>query len=234
MRLRVTATLALLLFVCLPVFAQQTTGTIVGAVTDTSGAVVRKATVTVTNLDTNAVVRTVTTNDAGEYAAPLLPVGHYSVQVASGGFKTSTKTGVELNVNDRLSVNIALSPGNAQETINVEANANQVETQSATSQGLITGTQVRELALSARNYEELVAPDLTRVPVPTLLIHGEDDVIIPPQIAEAVAGAIPQAELVVLEGAGHVPTLTQPERVVDTIARWAAALPPRPRSAAER
>jgi Carboxypeptidase regulatory-like domain/TonB dependent receptor/TonB-dependent Receptor Plug Domain len=175
MRLRVTATLALLLFVCLPVFAQQTTGTIVGAVTDTSGAVVPKATVTVTNLDTNAVVRTVTTNDAGEYAAPLLPVGHYSVQVASGGFKTSTKTGIELNVNDRLSVNIALAPGNAQETINVEANANQVETQSATSQGLITGTQVRELALSARNYEELVAlmPGVSSAVADTIFVGVE-------------------------------------------------------------
>ena len=73
------------------------------------------------------------------------------------------------------------------------------------------------------HYEEHVAPDLTQISVPTLLVHGEHDAIVPVQLARAVADAIPGAELVVLAGAGHVPTLTQPGRVVEAIERWAAS-----------
>lgn len=75
------------------------------------------------------------------------------------------------------------------------------------------------------HYEEGIAPDLTRVSVPTLLIHGERDVIVPLQLAEAAAAAIPNAKLAALPGAGHVPTLTQAERVVAAIDEWAASVP---------
>jgi outer membrane receptor protein involved in Fe transport len=137
--------------------AQETTGTIVGTVSDTSGAVVPKATVTVTNTDRNAVVRTLTTTNTGQYVAALLPIGHYSVSVTAPGYKVFTKSNIELNVNDRLSINGELSAGSVNETVNVQADSLQVETQSATAQGLINGTQIRQLALSARNYEEMVA-----------------------------------------------------------------------------
>jgi outer membrane receptor protein involved in Fe transport len=137
--------------------AQETTGTIVGTVTDSSGAVVPNATVTVTNTDRNAVIRTLTTNTVGQYVAALLPIGHYSVGVTAPGYKAYNKTNIELNVNDRLAIDGNLSAGSVNETVNVEADALQVETQSATAQGLINGTQIRQLALSARNYEEMVA-----------------------------------------------------------------------------
>lgn len=137
--------------------AQEITGTILGTVTDSSGAVVRGAKVTVTNVDRNSVIRTLTTNSSGAYVAPVLPIGHYSVSVSAPGFKTFTKTNLELNVSDRLSVNASLVPGSEAQTVNVEAEPLQVDTQSATATGLINGTQIRELALSARNYEELVA-----------------------------------------------------------------------------
>jgi pimeloyl-ACP methyl ester carboxylesterase len=77
------------------------------------------------------------------------------------------------------------------------------------------------------HYQEQVAPDLTAVSVPTLVLHGEHDRIIPVQAAEVVAAAIPQAELVVLKGVGHVPTLTRPQSVVDAIETWAETLPRR-------
>lgn len=175
MRSRVVATVLALVFTSMFVCGQQTTGTIVGLVTDNSGAVVPKATVTLTNVETNAVVRTVNTSKTGDYSAPLLPIGHYSVQASSSGFKTASQTGIELNVNDRLTVNLTLAPGNAQETVNVQADATQVETQSATSQGLITGTQVRELSLSARNYEELVAlmPGVSSAVADTIFVGVE-------------------------------------------------------------
>ena len=137
--------------------AQEITGTILGTVTDSSGAVVPHAKVTVVNTDRNAVQRTTQTDNNGYYAAPLLPIGRYAVTVAAPGFKSFSKTGIELNVSDRLSVNAALQPGSVQEVVSVEADALQVETQSPAAGGLINGTQIRELALSARNYEEMVA-----------------------------------------------------------------------------
>src|SRR5579859_2658936 len=156
--LRKAITIAILLFLsAFAVMAQETTGTILGTVTDTTGAIIPHAKVTVTNTDRNAVLRTVPADNNGYYVAPLLPIGHYSVAVGAQGFKTYSKTGIELNVSDRLTVNAVLQPGSVQEVVSVESNALQVETQSPAAGGLIDGTQIRELALSARNYEEMVA-----------------------------------------------------------------------------
>ena len=139
-----------------PLFAQEVTGTILGIVTDISGAVVPGAKVTITNTDRNAVERTAKTSKEGEYSAPLLPIGHYSVTVETPGFKKTTQTDIILNVNDRRSVAVVLEVGSDSETVTVEANALQVNSDSDAATGLITGTQVRELALQSRNYEEMV------------------------------------------------------------------------------
>jgi 3-oxoadipate enol-lactonase/4-carboxymuconolactone decarboxylase len=72
--------------------------------------------------------------------------------------------------------------------------------------------------------EEHVAPDLTAIGVPTLLIHGDQDAIVPLAGAKAAAMAIPEAELVTLADTGHVPTMTRPEAVVAEIERWADGL----------
>jgi outer membrane receptor protein involved in Fe transport len=149
--------LALLLATSAPLLvAQEVTGTILGTVTDHSGAVVPGAKVTITNTDRNAVVRTTKTSKEGEYSAPLLPIGHYSVTVETPGFKKATQADIILNVNDKRSVNAVLEVGNNTETVTVEADALQVNSESDAASGLITGTQVRELALQSRNYEELV------------------------------------------------------------------------------
>jgi Carboxypeptidase regulatory-like domain/TonB-dependent Receptor Plug Domain len=152
----ITAVLALIILV-IPSIAQETTGTILGAVTDTTGAVLPNAKVTITNVDRHAIERTLNTSHTGEYDAPQLSIGKYSITVEAPGFKRSTEAGIVLNVNDKLSVNIALQVGNVAETVSVQANALQVDTQSAAATGLITGTQVRELALQSRNFEQLVA-----------------------------------------------------------------------------
>jgi len=136
--------------------AQEVTGSIAGTVADSNGGVVANATVTITNSDQHVVVRTLTTDDRGQYVAPLLPVGHYSVTVEIAGFKKVTQSGVALNVNDKLAVNFRLEVGAVSETVIVEANPLHVETQSATAVGVISGTQVRELSLSSRNYAALV------------------------------------------------------------------------------
>jgi carboxypeptidase family protein len=136
--------------------AQETTGSISGTVTDSKGGVVPNARVTITNTDQQVVVRTLTTDELGQYAAPLLPVGHYSVTVEIAGFKRVTHSGLVLNVSDKLAVNLTLEVGAVNETVSVEANALQVDTQSATATGVISGLQLRELSLNSRNYAQLV------------------------------------------------------------------------------
>ena len=104
MFLRITSVCLLVALLCCGSWAQETTGSIAGTVTDPSGAVVPNATVTITDTDKNVVVRTLTTGGSGEYSAPGLPIGHYSVSVEASGFQTYRQTGISLNVNDKLTV----------------------------------------------------------------------------------------------------------------------------------
>ena len=136
--------------------AQEITGSIAGTVKDPQGAVVPNATVIITNTDKSAVVRTVKTGAGGEFAAPLLPVGHYAFTVTAAGFQKFEQTGITLNLADHLTFFPTLKVGGASETVSVEANATQVNLQSVEASGLINGTQVRELALNGRNWEQLV------------------------------------------------------------------------------
>jgi len=136
--------------------AQQVTGSISGTVKDSSGAVVPNATVTITDTGRNLVARTVTTDTNGDYSAPLLPLGHYSVSAEAPQFKKSAVSGIELHVNDRLTVDLTLQVGSTSQTVTVEAAPVQVDLQTATAAGLISGTQIRELALNTRNYAQLV------------------------------------------------------------------------------
>src|SRR2546430_1901267 len=146
----------ILLFCASNAFAQSTTGMILGTVYDSSGASVAGATVTITNSDQNVVVRSLTTDDSGQFVAPQLPVGRYSVSAELKGFKKVVRTGLVLNVSDKLGVNLTLEAGAVTDTVTVEANALQVDTQSAAAAGVINGTQLRELSLNSRNYAQLV------------------------------------------------------------------------------
>ncbi len=156
---RNSVALFVLVFLCICaaiVSAQEITGSIVGTLTDSKGGVVPNARVTITNTDQQIVVRMLTTDEHGQYAAPLLAVGRYSVTVEIAGFKKVTQSGFVLNVSDKLAVNFTLEVGAMSETVSVEANALQVDTQSATATGVISGLQLRELSLNSRNYAQLV------------------------------------------------------------------------------
>lgn len=148
----------LLLAFCLscPTFSQNITGTIAGTVSDSKGGAVANATVTITNADQNIIVRTLTTDQQGQYVAALLPVGRYNVTAEASGFKKAVQSGLVLNVGDKLAANLTLEVGSVTETVSVEANALQVDTQSATATGVISGLQLRELSLNSRNYAQLV------------------------------------------------------------------------------
>jgi len=137
--------------------AQDISGTIGGTVLDPSGAGVPKAKVTVTNADRNVVAGSATTDGSGTYSVTFIPVGTYAVKVEAPGFKTEIENGVALNVNDNLKINITLQVGATSEAVEVKAEAAQVELGSAAASTTISGTQIRELELSTRNYEQLVS-----------------------------------------------------------------------------
>ncbi|HYG98413.1 MAG TPA: TonB-dependent receptor [Terriglobales bacterium] len=139
------------------VWAQETTGDIRGIVKDPSGAVVAGAKVDVINMDRGTTIRSIKTSSDGAYVAPYLPVGRYQVVVEATGFKKYTAKDITINVNDRRMIDVTLQVGAAGETVNVEDTPVAVDTNTSQAAGLITGTQVRELAVSSRNFVQLVA-----------------------------------------------------------------------------
>src|SRR5437764_1260471 len=136
--------------------AQEITGSITGTVRDANGAAVSGATVTITNSDTKLVTRTVTTNDSGEFSAPLLPVAFYDVAVESQNFKKYVEGRVKLDANARRTVNVTLQAGNLAETVTVTSEGLQVETQTATASNVISGDQVVQLPINNRNWAQLI------------------------------------------------------------------------------
>src|SRR5919112_1573676 len=140
--------------------AQETTGSIVGHVTDSTGAAVSGATVTVTDTDKNVVVRTVTTGDEGEYAVTPLPVGNYSVTVEAPNFKKAVQTGVKVDVGQRRTADAVMEAGNISEVVTVEAAPIAIELKTPSVSTLVTGTQARELSINNPNLVTL-APGVT-------------------------------------------------------------------------
>ncbi len=94
-------TVALFLGLSAVAYAQEITGNIVGTVKDSSGAAVKGATVTFTDEDKNLVARTTVSGDEGEFSAPQLQSGNYSITIQAPGFKKSLQTGMQLDVNQR-------------------------------------------------------------------------------------------------------------------------------------
>ena len=147
---------AALFVLCGQIVSQVITGSIAGTVTDKNGAVIAGATITITNTDEGVVTGTLTTNGSGQYSAALLPVGHYSVSAEAPGFKKSQRTSVTLDVNANLTVDFGLEVGSTQETVTVTEAPPEVDVQTAQSQTVISSTQINELSINTRNYEQLV------------------------------------------------------------------------------
>jgi hypothetical protein len=143
----------------LAVFAPRASAqeaTIVGTVTDPSGAAVPNATIAVTNVDTG-ITRSTTSNQDGQYVAPDLVIGHYTVHVNATGFKAAEEKGITLDVGDRTRADFKLVVGSTQEEVTVEANAVAVQTDSSEESNVITGQQVTQLATNGRSLNELLA-----------------------------------------------------------------------------
>src|SRR5271168_1951911 len=135
-------------------FAQQTA--IRGTVTDPSGAVVPNVNITLTNTDTG-VSKVIPTNDAGQFVAVDLQIGHYKVKAEAKGFKVAEQKDIVLTIGASLRVDFQMQMGAAQETVTVEANAVQVQTDSGEVSNLITGQQMSQLAISGRSIYQLAA-----------------------------------------------------------------------------
>jgi hypothetical protein len=143
------------LALCAPAaFAQE--ATIVGTVTDPTGAAVPNASISIVNNDTG-VERTIPTNGDGQYVAPDLHIGRYTVRANATGFKIAEQKGITLNVGDRTRVDFKLQVGSAQEQVTVEANTESVQTDTGEVSNVITGQQVTQLATNGRSLYELFA-----------------------------------------------------------------------------
>src|SRR6267143_3330110 len=136
------------------VAAQITSGTITGLVTDDSGSAVAGASVTVTFTQTGA-TRTATTSAEGTFSFQELSPGLYNITVSKQGFKKVEQRGVEAHVSDLTNVMIKMPVGGIVETVEVEASAVQVETQSGVVGNVVTGQEVRELPMNGRNFVQL-------------------------------------------------------------------------------
>jgi len=149
--------MALILSFNLFTSAQDITGTLVGTVRDSSGAAVAGATVTIVDpTKDNVVVRTITTTDEGVFSAPNLQSGIYQISVEAVNFKKAVQTDVKLDVGARRNVDIELAAGNISETVTIEADAVAVNLSTPTAASVISGDQVRELAVNNRNFVQLI------------------------------------------------------------------------------
>lgn len=134
----------------LPVMAQFDTGTISGLVTDPSGAVIPRASVTITNVDTG--IQTVLqTGSSGSFVASALPFGNYVVAAAAPGFGKSTTGSLVLTVSATIHVNLTLKVATNSETVKVTGTPTTVNTTSSTSGMTLNSTEVANLPINGRD-----------------------------------------------------------------------------------
>ena len=138
--------------------AQLSTATMYGNVTDSTGAAVPNATLTITQTDTQT-TRTVKTNADGSYRADFLPVGPYKVDVTAQGFKTLNRTGIVLTVTEVAEVDLQLQPGGESTTVEVTADVPLLNTGNSTLGRTVTNVEIDNLPLVDRNVYTLL--DLT-------------------------------------------------------------------------
>jgi hypothetical protein len=145
------------------VYAQETTGSMVGTVKDANGGAVPGATVTLTDSDKNVVVRSVTTNEDGQFSVPNLAVSNYDVSVEAASFKKYVQNRVKLDIGQRRTVDVTLEVGNVAEVVTIEASPVSVELTTPAASTVINGDQVRQLSINNRNFVQLVtlAPGVT-------------------------------------------------------------------------
>src|SRR5438445_7686383 len=149
--LTMTAALWLLLLSAQPLRAQVDTGTLLGTVTDASGAPINGAKVTLTNEGTSAALSTTTATDGGYKFTPV-KIGSYKLTVSFQGFQTMTQTNVPVNVGADVVINFTLKPGEVTQIVEVSASTPVLETQSGSVGQVVDTRSVNDLPLNGRNF----------------------------------------------------------------------------------
>ena len=134
----------------------QENATITGSVTDPTGAVVPNVAITLTNVSTGQ-ARETASNSSGIYVFSNVGVGHFNLDATAPGFQKFSKTNIDVNTAQTLKEDVTLTVGNAAQTVTVEANALQVQSETSELSTLITGQQVTQLATNGRNVTSLAA-----------------------------------------------------------------------------
>lgn len=135
-------------------FSQTFKATVVGQVTDSTGAVMPNATVTIIQESTNQ-SQTITTNEDGSYVITQLDPGIYTIRIESPNFKTSLKSGMVLETAQSARLNIILEAGNINEQVTITAEAAVINTESSSKGEVISLGQVQDLPLNGRNFTDL-------------------------------------------------------------------------------
>lgn len=149
------ATISAAVFLLIPTAqAQSTSQAVLGLVSDSTGAVIQGAKITLTNADTN-VALTTTTNETGNYAFPLIQVGNYNLRVEMQGFKTETVRNIRVETAAQVRQDVQLDVGNITESVEVSASAVTLNTENATLGGVVENRRITELPLNGRNMQNL-------------------------------------------------------------------------------
>ena len=155
MKIRGILATLILLVSASAIYGQGGLGTILGTVTDSSGAVVAKAQVQVTNVSTNVTQKTETT-DAGTFSVPYLKPSLYRVTVEQPGFQKAVVNDITLAVDQEYRVDVTLKPGAINLSIEVQANAVALDTETSSVSQLVSQQQVEQLPLNGRNFLSLL------------------------------------------------------------------------------
>ncbi|MGD1092833.1 MAG: TonB-dependent receptor [Bryobacteraceae bacterium] len=143
--------------ICAPLMAQ--TATVVGTVTDASGAVVPDADVQFRNVETGQ-VRSTKTDGNGSYSLPQMNVGNYEARVAHESFRTTVLPGITLTVAQEATINATLQVGAVAEQVEVQGSARTVDTESATLGGTVNEQRMQDLPLNGRNFVQLTLQEI--------------------------------------------------------------------------
>lgn len=156
LRLRLSGALALFLLPVLPVLPQAVNGTLLGTISDASGAVVSGARIVLTETNTG-VARNTKANDGGNYTFPDIPPGEYAVSAELEGFKREFRRGIRVEVNASVRVDLRLSPGSISETIEVSGAPPILQTDRADTGRQLDAEMIAELPLGTnRNPQSLL------------------------------------------------------------------------------
>ncbi len=142
------------LLIDLPAGAQVDRGTIVGTVTDPSGARISDAVVVITNRDTGELIH-LTTNSEGDYNARLVKIGNYSVSATKQGFERTIQQNVDVAVNQSVRVDLLLKLGSTSETVEVTGAAPLLQTETSSLGTIETEKRISDLPLNGRNFIQL-------------------------------------------------------------------------------